>query len=241
LQGNSAEFFLQQTHYIKHAEGIWIDPHLFPTHRKEALLWVIELLRATLKRPNYFACFGLHEWAMVYKAEKNRHAAIPLRLSEQDITDFVNTQSIVCSHYDAFRFFTSAARPLNQLQPQKKDPLSSPLQLEQGGCLHANMDLYKWAFKFFPYVSSELLLATFLLAKEIRTLDMQASPYDLSSFGYAPICIETLEGKAIYVQKQKEFALRAQQLRRELLTKLQELADASSVLCKSEDVSIFES
>ena len=94
------------------------------------------------------------------------------------------------------------------------------------------MDLYKWAFKFFPYISSALLLATFLLAKEIRIVDMQASPYDLSTFGYKPICIETLEGKAIYVQKQKEFALRAEKLRQELLTKLEELKYISFALDK---------
>lgn len=46
-----------------------------------------------------------------------------------------------------------------------------------------NMDLYKWAYKLSPLVPSELVADCFALAREIRTLDMRASPYDLADPG----------------------------------------------------------
>ena len=59
--------------------------------------------------------------------------------------------------------------------------------LEQPGCLHANMDLYKWAGKLAPFTPGDLLLDCFELARDIRELDMRASPYDLSGLGHAPL------------------------------------------------------
>ena len=61
--------------------------------------------------------------------------------------------------------------------------------MEQPGCLHANMDLYNWAYKLIPAVSSDLLLDCFDLAWRIRQLDMRASPYDLRPWGYEPVRI----------------------------------------------------
>ena len=55
--------------------------------------------------------------------------------------------------------------------------------MEQPGCLHAAMDVYKWATKLGPLVPGDLLLDCFELAREIRRTDMQASPYDVSSYG----------------------------------------------------------
>jgi len=95
--------------------------------------------------------------------------------------------------------------------------------MEQPGCLHASMDIYKWAYKLIPVVPSELLLDAFVLARAIRELDMRASPYDLSDLGYSPVRIETAAGKAEYVAAQREFAGAAQLLRRRLLAVLDEL------------------
>ena len=79
------------------------------------------------------------------------------------------------------------ARPLNRLQPTRETVPA----LEQRGCLHANMDLYKWAFKLAPLTPAELTADCFELARDIREVDMRASPYDLRSLGYGPIAIET--------------------------------------------------
>jgi hypothetical protein len=79
------------------------------------------------------------------------------------------------------------------------------------------MDLYKWAYKLGPLVPGELLLDCFELARDIRELDMRASPYDLSALGYEPVRIETIEGKVEYVAAQRGFSERAAPLRERLL------------------------
>ena len=75
------------------------------------------------------------------------------------------------------------------------------------------MDLYKHAFRLTPLVCSELVADCFELARDIRVLDMRASPYDLSGLGYAPVAIETAAGKAEYVAAQRAFAERGAPLR----------------------------
>jgi hypothetical protein len=184
------------------------------TRRADTITWIRRLLAATLDRQPQFGCFGLHEWAMVYQTSDVRHEKWPLRLGAEGTDRVVESHKVACSHFDAFRFFTTSARPLNVLQPTRE---SQPA-LEQGGCLHANMDLYKWASKLMPFTPSSLLLDCFELARDIRTLDMQASPYDLASLGYAPVRIETPEGKAEYTAAQRGFADRARPLRRQLVT-----------------------
>ena len=90
------------------------------------------------------------------------------------------------------------------------------------------MDLYKWADKLGPLVPGELLLDAFTLARDIRELDMRASPYDLADLGYAPVRIETPEGKAAYVDAQRAFADRGGALRTRLLDVLDPLSDPLS-------------
>jgi hypothetical protein len=179
--------------------------------RTDTITWIRALLSSTLARPAQFGCFGLHEWAMVYRSDDVRHA-YPLRLGADRTDQVVESHKISCTHHDAFRFFTQPARPLNTLQPTRE---SQPA-LEQGGCLHANMDLYKWAAKLMPLTPSSLILDCFELARDIRTLDMRASPYDLTPLGYTPIRIETPEGKAEYTTTQRTFATRSRPLREQL-------------------------
>jgi len=214
LQGEAARTFLRWPEYHEAEGGVAVQPGTLEPRRRESLAWMLNLLRLTAERPPQFACYGLHEWAMVYRqtADQVRHNAWPLRFAPDDLARIVEAQPIRCSHFDAYRFFTEPARPLNKLQPTR---LAVP-QMEQRGCLHANMDLYKWAFKFAPFTPSELIADCFALAREIREIDMRASPYDLQKLGYAPIRIETPEGRAEYEQHQRDFAERSQPLRARL-------------------------
>jgi hypothetical protein len=180
--------------------------------RRDTVAWVHGLLTATAGRPAQFGCFGLHEWAMVYRTEEVRHAAVPLRLGSAGTDAVVESMPVRCSHFDAFRFFTPPARGLNVLQPTRE---SQPA-LEQPGCLHATMDLYKWSYKLEPLTPSDLVLDCFRLAKHVRALDMRASPYDLAASGYPPVRIETPEGRAEYAAAQRAFAERGQALRARL-------------------------
>ncbi|NQZ59621.1 MAG: 3-methyladenine DNA glycosylase, partial [Lentisphaeraceae bacterium] len=52
---------------------------LLPVHRLKAFEWTHSLLLKTPKNPPSFNCFGLHEWAMVYKDENIRHQSLGLR------------------------------------------------------------------------------------------------------------------------------------------------------------------
>lgn len=178
--------------------------------------FIYELCGNILERPPRFGCFGLHEWAMVYKLTPDaiRHKGYRLRLSPEELARFVESQTICCSHYDAYRFFTKEALPLNVLNPV----LETRLEMEQAGCLHANMDIYKWAAKLWPWIGSDFLAQTFFLAKEGRELDMRASPYDLLDLGFEPICIETEEGRKQYQIEQQRLTERSTPLRKELRT-----------------------
>jgi len=187
--------------------------------RADSIRWIRRLLAATADRQPQFGCFGLHEWAMVYRTSDVRHESWPLRLGVEGTDQVVESHKIACSHFDAFRFFTTPARGLNVLQPTRE---SQPA-LEQGGCLHANMDLYKWACKLMPFTPSSLVLDCFELARDIRTLDMRASPYDLAALGYSPVPIETPTGKAEYAATQRTFATRARPLRDQLIAVCDEL------------------
>ena len=79
------------------------------------------------------------------------------------------------------------------------------------------MDLYKWAYKFAPRAVSDLVADCFELARDVRELDMQASPYDLRALGYEPVPVETPEGRAEYAAAQRAFAERAAPLRAALI------------------------
>ncbi len=66
---------------------------------------------------------------------------------------------------------------------------------------------------FQPMIPGDLVLDCFELARSARTLDMQASPYDLTQYGYEPIRIETKAGRGQYVESQREIAAQAEPLR----------------------------
>ncbi|SBT53042.1 3-methyladenine DNA glycosylase [Micromonospora auratinigra] len=201
--------------YTATAAGLTVDTERVRARRAESIAWIRDLLVATAGRPAQLGCFGMHEWAMVYRQtqEQVRHNAWPLRLSPEATATVVEERGVRCSHFDAYRFFTAPARPLNVLTPTRE----SQSALEQPGCLHANMDLYKWAYKLSPLVPSELVADCFALAREIRTLDMRASPYDLAELGHPPVRVETPAGRAEYAQAQRSFAERAAPLRARLI------------------------
>ena len=183
---------------------------------QETAISLIDFLTKTQERSIRSGCFGLHEWAMVLGAEEVRHEKWPLRLSQEEIRATIDEVGLRCTHFDAFRFFTPIAAPLNPLQLARIDQND----VEQPGCLHANMDLYKHAQRFAPIVGSATVRSTFALAKDIRTVDMQTAPYDLANLGIIPIPVETQAGRDEFAKQQMGFAERAQLLRTELIKAL---------------------
>jgi hypothetical protein len=189
-----------------------VDTAGFWEARGAAVDFVTGLVASTLSKRAQLGCFGLHEWAMVYKDTDTRHP-LPLRLGPRGTDAVVESHDLQCTHYDAYRFFTPDATPRNSVALDRVTQADT----EQPGCLHATMDLYKWCAKLSPAIHSGLTLDCFELAVDVRRLDMAASPYDVSGLGLAPVRIETPEGKSEYAARQREISERSGVLRRRIL------------------------
>jgi hypothetical protein len=208
LAGSSAERFLDRTGYGRHGKTVAVTRG-YLSSRLETIEFIARLLRATAGRPARLNCFGMHEWAMVYRAPTVRHDGVPLRLGGALTDAVVDSIPLRCSHFDAFRFFTSAAAPLNAEALRRETQIAT----EQPGCVHAAMDCYKWAYKLGPLIDSATVADCLELAADARALDMRASPYDLTAYGFEPITVETPAGRAEYVRLQHDVTDRAAPLR----------------------------
>jgi hypothetical protein len=204
-----------QDHQVIDTEGgpaVTVDTDAFLARSGALVDWVSAVLGGVASRPARHDCFGLHEWAMVYRADARRHA-LPLRLGREGTDAVVESLPLRCSHIDAFRFFTDEAVPLNAVTPTR----AQQPELDHAGCVHVTMDLLKWALKLGPLVPGALLLDCFELARDARALDMRASPYDVSDLGYEAVPVETASGRAAYAGQQRRLAERAAPLRGRLL------------------------
>ena len=190
--------------------AVTVDLTSFMARRGQAVRYIHDLLAAVSTNPTQFDCFGLHEWAMVYQAtpDQIRHD-LPLRLGHEATDAVVEAHQLKCTHFDAFRFFTEPAIPLNLTVLNREEQRRN----DQCGCLHATMDLYKWASKLGPLIPGEVFLDAFELARDTRILDMEASPYDCRGHGFGVVAIETSEGKAEYVARQRALSERAKPIR----------------------------
>ena len=208
-----ADELLAVSGHVRDGDTVRLEPTALPGRTRDTARFVRDLLSATAARPPRLSCFGLHEWAMVYRTDAPRHAHVPLRLGPAGSDAVLESLPAHCTHYDAFRFFTADARPRNALVPTRAEQIAN----EQPGCLHATMDLYRWATRLVPVAPSELVAGCFELAVAVRELDMRASPYDLADLGYPPVRIETPAGRAEYARYQADFARRAAPLRTQLI------------------------
>jgi hypothetical protein len=201
--------------------GLSLPASAFPEHRLAYLRWAVEYLEATLAREPSFACMGLHEWAMVYRDPAVRHPYIPFRLSREETDAVVQSQPLRCSHFDAFRFFSAAAAARNRWELTR----GATTEHDQPGCVHVNMDLYRFAYKIAPFCPSDLLADAFDVARAAREVDMRASPYDLSGYGFAPVRIETPEGRAEYAELQRDLYHRGLPVRERLFAMYRKLLE----------------
>ena len=193
-----------------------LDVRSYVEKRGATVRFVRDLLARTHGREARFGCFGLHEWAMVYRLPEDevRHRSLPLRLGRDGTDAVVESHEIRCSHYDAYRFFTPEAVGRNEIRPTRETIQDH----EQPGCLHGGaMDLYRWAFKLAPGIPGDLVLDCFEIAREARLLDMMSSPYDTEPLWLPNIAIETAEGKAEHVRRQRAVSEAAAPVRERLM------------------------
>src|SRR5258705_7115935 len=87
-------------------DGLTVDVDAVLAKRGESVGWIRDLLAATAARPAQLGCFGLHEWAMVYRQSQDevRHNAWPLRLGPAGTAALVEDNRIRCSHFYAYQF-----------------------------------------------------------------------------------------------------------------------------------------
>ncbi len=230
LAGSQAHDYLDRTGYVPTPDGVTAGSDYLRS-RRSTVDFIAGLLRSTSGRNPQFGCFALHEWAMVYRAGDRRHTAVPLRLGAGGTDAVVESAPLRCTHFDAYRFFTAPAAPRNQRRLTRAGQRDS----EQPGCLHANMDLYKWCYKLGPLVESTLLIDCLELAFDARELDMRASPYDLREYGFDPITVEEPAGRAEYTRRQTAIADRAVPLRAALLHRCEWLLDRINALSAREE------
>ncbi len=197
----------------------YFSKNSFPEKRSKSACWILQMLKNTQSKRPSFGCFGMHEWAMVYRTDNPRHLQVPMRMEPDKLAEFVESRPLLCTHFDAFRFFTKPAQPMNRFE-LSREKFS---EMEQPGCIHSNMDLYKWAFKLYPWISSDLILEAFELAYEARLIDMKASPYDLREQGLEPIKIETEEGRKIYKQEQEAIFERGIPVRNKIISEYENI------------------
>ena len=214
LEGAEADRYLTSSGYRQVDCGVTADI-LWLSNKLPRLDMAIRILSGTISRQPVMGCFGLHEWAMVYGLTQDqvRHEDLPLRVAPETISATVDAIGLRCTHFDAFRFFTPEAKPGNTLVPTRENQPA----LENPGCLHASMDLYKMAQWFSPLVNSDLVMDCFENAARARQIDMRASPYDVSEFGLQPIRVESPEGRREYADAQKDLMRTSDPLRIQLL------------------------
>lgn len=201
--------------------GLVLPAESFPARRRSFVRWALSYLEGIAVRPAQFGCFGLHEWAMVYRTPEVRHSRTPLRLAPEAIAAAVEVEELCCTHFDAYRFFTPAAAPRNRHRLSRE----ATDQFDQRGCIHVTMGLYRYAYKIAPWVDGELIADAFELAWTARELDMRASPYDLAGYNLEPIRIETREGKDEYIRYQRQIADAAVPVRDRLIRAYRDLTD----------------
>ena len=65
--------------YVVTGDAVRVDADAFLAARGDTVRFVRDLLVRTAARPGRFGCFGLHEWAMVYRLDPSdvRHAGWP--------------------------------------------------------------------------------------------------------------------------------------------------------------------
>lgn len=222
LEADSLDELEWGTFFTKTGSHWQIDPSTFPERRSSYLEWAIKYLEGINERFPVFHCFGLHEWAMVYRSRERHHPQVSLRVSDAAIEKVVDAASMCCTHYDAFRFFTPEAVPKNKVLLTRE----TMMEHDQPGCIHVTMDLYKFGYKIAPYISSDLLAELFFIAVKAREIDMRASPYDLSEYGFKPVTIETKEGREEYITLQRALYGEARNLRERLISVYKVLKNA---------------
>lgn len=121
----------------------------FTANQISAMKASLRVLYKTYHRPPSFYCFGLHEWAMQYKPEKDNCSSCGLlgykqnlscRVTAREIEQVIESRPLNCTHYDALRYFTPSSKPKNSFHLVDRFDKE---KFDQPGCTHVHMDLFR--------------------------------------------------------------------------------------------------
>jgi hypothetical protein len=158
-------------HYSGNEFGdLFCDPAKLKDKERSRLVWIVDLLKQTQHRKPNFSCLGLHEWAMVYHGHEVRHEkTTKLRLPQAEVDAIVESRPLTCTHFDAYRFFSIDAKPLNRVAPEP-DVINRPI-LEQPACIH---DLSK--YEGYPPIKIETAAGRAEYEQAQRAIAARAKP-----------------------------------------------------------------
>ena len=200
-------------------DAVLLDVEAFLAARGPAVAFVRDLLSATAARPAQLGCFGLHEWAMVHgiPADDVRHAGWPLRLGQRRHRRGGR----------AARHPLLALRRLPLLHPSRRGRAtrcgppgrarwrwSSPAACTPGWTSTSGRSSSpRWCrASWWPTRSS--------WPGRSGCSTCRPRPTTCASSATRPCAIETPEGKAAYLERQRAFAERSNALRHRLLAVL---------------------
>ena len=137
LAGGPAQRYLGRSGYTRTGAGRRRDPRVPAEPARETVRFIAGLLRATASRPARLNCFGLHEWAMVYRAP--RCATRRCRCGSAPTGPTPSSSRCHCGAATSTPTGSSPNRP----PARNAERLTRERQIaaEQPGCLHAAMDL----------------------------------------------------------------------------------------------------
>jgi hypothetical protein len=75
---------------------------------RNKLSWNLNLLKCTRSNPPVLNCYGLHEWAMLYRPTSSDvgssyQGSLPLRVDLSVVEEVVDKGGLKCTHIDAIR------------------------------------------------------------------------------------------------------------------------------------------
>jgi hypothetical protein len=87
--------WLASDRFVRQNDRVFLDEAFLTDHTRQLAKWIRDLCDRVSERPTRFRCFGLHEWAMVYRlpAEQIRHQGYELRLTPEELASFVDLRA----------------------------------------------------------------------------------------------------------------------------------------------------
>ena len=198
LAGEAARRYLDRSGYGRGPDGVAVTRE-YLLARADTVLFIAGLLRATASRPARLNCFGLHEWAMVYRATDRaaRPGPAAARRHRHRRRGGVNAVAV-----QPLRRVPVLHRTGRGPQRRAADP-GTQVATEQPGCLHAAMDCTSGPSSWGRWWNPSWSWTAWSWPPTPVHSTCGPAPMTSASYGFEPIAVETPAGRAEYVRAQQ--------------------------------------